>query len=287
MESFSENKIEEKKANNSYEIIKSIGKTKNGELFLVSYDLDKSGTKKNYMLRKIEVKSEKEKDKISEEVKQIKLIDSKFLIKIYDFFIENQNQKEICCIITDYFEYGDLENIINQKYSLNYRIIWRMFIQIALGIKAFHKNNIILKNLCPRNIFIDNERNIKIGGYGLILDFTNEEYINSLSLYTSPELLNGQDYTKKSDIWPLGCILYELFFKKRPFQFLDNILKFNYEMADNCDNDLKYFLQKLLCQENKRILINELLTDMKFKKKLLEFNLFDEIVEENLKGKYS
>jgi biotin synthase-related radical SAM superfamily protein len=58
-------------------------------------------------------------------------------------------------------------------------------------------------------------------------------------------------------------------------------------MADNCDNDLKYFLQKLLCQENKRILINELLTDMKFKKKLLEFNLFDEIVEENLKGKYS
>ena len=287
MESSSENKIEEKKAKNSYEIIKSIGKTKNGDLFLVSYDLDKSGTKKNYMLRKIEVKSEKEKDKISEEVKQIKLIDSKFLIKIYDFFIENQNQKEICCIITDYFEYGDLENIINQKYSLNYRIIWRMFIQIALGIKAFHKNNIILKNLCPRNIFIDNERNIKIGGYGLILDFTNEEYINSLSLYTSPELLNGQDYTKKSDIWSLGCIIYELFFKKKPFQFLDNILKVNYEMADNCDNDLKYFLQKLLCQENKRIVINELLTDMKFKKKLLEFNLFDEIVEENLKGKYS
>ena len=88
----------------------------------------------------------------------------------------------------DYYEYGNIENIINQKYSLNYRIIWRMFIQIALGIKAFHKNNIILKNLCPRNIFIDNERNIKIGGYGLTLDFTDEEYLNSLSLYTSPEL---------------------------------------------------------------------------------------------------
>ena len=287
MESSSDNKIEEKKENNSYEIIKSIGKTKNGELFLVSYDLDKSGTKKNYMLRKIEVKSEKEKDKISEEVKKINLIDSKFLIKINDFFIENQNQKEICCIITDYYEYGNLENIINKKNSLNYRIIWRIFIQIALGLKALHKNNIILKNLCPRNIFIDNERNIKIGGYGLILDFIDQEYINSLSLYTSPELLNGQDYSKKSDIWSLGCILYELYFKKRPFQFLDNILKANYEMADNCDNDLKYFLTKLLCQENKRILINQLLTDMKFKKKLLEFNLFDEIVEENLKGKYS
>ena len=285
MELTPENKIEEKKKNNSYEIIKSVGKTKKGEILLVSYDLDNSGKKKNYLLKKIEVNSDKEKDKISEEIKQIKLIDSKFLIKIYDFFIENQNQKEICCIIMDYYEYGNIENMINQKYSLNYRIIWRMFIQIALGIKAFHKNNIILKNLCPRNIFIDNERNIKIGGYGLTLDFTDEEYLNSLSLYTSPELLNGQDYSKKSDIWSLGCILYELYFKKRPFQILKNILKFNYEIADNCENDLKYFLSKLLCQEKNRILINELLIDMRLKKKLLEVNLFDEIVEENLKGK--
>ena len=285
MESPLENKIEEKKTNNSYEIIKLVGKTKKGEMLLVSYDLDKSGTKKNYLLKKIEVNSKKEKDKILEEVKLIKLIDSKFLIKIYDCFIENQNQKEICCIIMDYYEYGNLESLINQKYSLNYRIIWRIFIQIALGIKAFHKNNIIIKNLCPRNIFIDNERNIKIGGYGLTLDFTDEEYLNSLSLYTAPELLNGQDYTKKSDIWSLGVILYELCFKRRPFQFLDNILKFNYEIADNCESDLKYFLPKLLIQEKKRILINELLIDMRFKKKLIEVNLFEEIVEENLKGK--
>ena len=254
-------------------------------MFLVSYDLDKSGTKKNYLLKKIEVKSQKEKDIISEQIKQINLIDSKFIIKIYDSFTENQNQKEFCCILMDYYKYGNLESIINQKYSLNYRIIWRMFIQIALGIKAFHKNNIIIKNLCPRNIFIDNERNIRIGGYGLILDFTNEEYLNSLSLYTSPELLNGQDYTKKSDIWSLGCILYELSFNKRPFQFLDDILKYKYEIDDNCESDLKYFLQKLLCQEKKRFLINELLNDMKLKKKLLEVNLFDEIVEKNLKGK--
>ena len=221
MESTSENKIEE--ANNSYEIIKAIGKTKKWELFLVLYDLDKSGTKNNYLLKKIEIESEKEKDKISKEIKQINLIDSKYVIKIYDFFIENQNQKEICCIIMDYYEYGNLESLINQKYSLNYRIIWRIFIQIVLGIKELHKNDIILKNLCPRNIFIDSERNVKIGGYGLALDFVDEEYLNSLSLYTSPELLNGQDYTKKSDIWSLGCILYELSFKKRAFQFLDNI----------------------------------------------------------------
>ena len=270
MESTSENKIEE--ANNSYEIIKAIGKTKKWELFLVLYDLDKSGTKNNYLLKKIEIESEKEKDKISKEIKQINLIDSKYVIKIYDFFIENQNQKEFCCIITDYYENGNLENLLSKKYPLNYRIIWRIFIQIVLGIKELHKNDIILKNLCPRNIFIDNERNVKIGGYGLALDFVDEEYLNSLSLYTSPELLNGQNYTKKSDIWSLGCILYELSFKKRAFQFLDNILNFNYEIADNCESDLKYFLQKLLCREYKRTLINELLIDMRFKKKLLEIN---------------
>ena len=52
MELTPENKIEEKKKNNSYEIIKSVGKTKKGEILLVSYDLDNSGKKKKLFAKK-------------------------------------------------------------------------------------------------------------------------------------------------------------------------------------------------------------------------------------------
>lgn len=270
----------------SYKVIKSMEKIKNGELFLISCDLNNSGIEKNYVLKKIEIKSEKEKNRISNEIQNVINLNSKYSIIIYDYFIEKENQKEFICIIIDYYINGTLESLIKSKKNINSRIIWRIFIQMILGIKSFHDNNIVIENLCPKNIYIDNENNIRIGGYGLILDFTNEEYQNTLTFYSSPEILNGENYTKKSDMWSLGCILYELFFKKKAFLTMECIFQFYYEINDKLEEDFKYILSKLLCYEKKRLLINELLIDFKFKKKLIEMNLFDEIIKPNLKGKY-
>ena len=164
-------------------------------------------------------------------------------------------------------------------------MIWRIFIQIILGIKSFHDKDLIIKNLCSENIFIDNEKCIKVGGYGITFDFADKENLNLLELYSSPEVLKGADYSKKNDIWALGCILYELYFKEKPFKTIKDILNYYYEVPNKCDNDLKYLLSKMLCPEKKRISIKELLIDMRFKQKLLEVNLFDEIAEEKIKGK--
>ena len=233
----------------------------------------------------MEIKNEIEKNTISEEVKNIRYLDSKYSMKIYDYFIENENQKEFICIIIDYFPNGNLESLIYNKNILNSRIIWRIFIQMILGIKSFHERDMALQNLCPKNIFIDDQNNIKIGGYGLTLDFTDENYQNSLPLYDSPEVLNGGNYTKESDMCSLGCILYELLCKKKPFLTLDSIFHYYYQINDNWEDDFKYILSKLLCSERTRFLINRLLIDIRFKKKLIETNLFDEIIKNNLKGK--
>ena len=279
------NEIEKEKNENSYELLKNIGKTKKGELFLISYDLNKSGTKKNYLLNKINIKSKEEEKQISDEVEKIKSLNSKFIIKIYDSFIENQKEKEYYCIIMENFEKGNLLNLIEQKNHLNSRLVWRIFIKLVLGIKEFHEKDMILQNLCPQNIFIDNEGNVQLGGYGITLDFIIKESLISYESYYSPEVLKGQNVNKKCDIWSLGCILYELLFKEKPFKSSDDLFKYNYKITNKCDSDAKYILSKLLSQEIKRISIKELLTDMTFKKKLLEVNLFDELVEPTMKGK--
>ena len=76
-----------------------------------------------------------------------------------------------------------------------------------------------------------------------------------------------------------------MLFKEKPFKSSDDLFKYNYKIKNKCDSDAKYILSKLLSQEIKRISIKELLTDMTFKKKLLEVNLFDELVEPTMKGK--
>ena len=215
----------------------------------------------------------------------IKQVNCKYVFQIYDYFTKKQEQKEYAYIFMDYDGKGNLVSLNDHKIILNSRIIWRILIQIVLGIKSFHSNDIILKKLCPQNIFIDKENNVKIGGFGLNLDFTTEDNENLLALYDPPEIFNGKNYNKKSDMWALGCVLYELIFKKKPFQSLNHILNINYEISNECENDFKYILSKLLCHEITRISINDLFIDMIFKKKIVEINFFYEIVKDNIKGK--
>lgn len=274
----SENKIEEEVFYNSYKVIKLFEKTKRGELYLVL----KNG--QNYLLYKIEIKSKAEKEVILDEIKVINSLNSKYVIQINDHFENVINKREYYFLIIDYYKNGNLFDLMKRKYFFNYRMIWRIFIQIVLGIKSFHDKGMTIKRLYNENIYFDNEMNIKIGGYGTILDFTKKENINAFELY-SPEILNGKDFSKKSDTWLLGCILYEMFFKEKPFKLQNNIFDFNYKIGDNCDEDLKHVLSKLLCDENKRFLTNELLNDKILNKKILEVNLFDEIVKDNIKSK--
>jgi serine/threonine protein kinase len=282
MEKNSKNEIitdnnQEKIFYNSYEVIKIIEKTDKGEILLVT------DNKNDYLLYKIEINFKKDKELICEEIKKLNLINSKYVIKIKEHFEKNIKQKDYYLIIIDFYKKGNLNKLLNQSHLLTSRMIWRIFIQLVLAIDSFHKNDIIIKKLYPDNIYFDDNMNIKIVGYGMYLDFSKKHSSNSTDFF-SPEVLNGQDFSKKSDIWSLGCILYEMYFKEKPLKIKNNNFDFNYKIKDNYDPDIKYILTKLLCEENKRFIFSDIINDKIFKKKVLEVGLFNEIVDNNEKS---
>ena len=81
--------------------------------------------------------------------------------------------------------------------------------------------------------------NIKIGSYRLISDFSKKENLNTYEFY-SPEIINGRDFSKESDIWSLGFILYKLVFNDKPFNLKNNIFNYNDINNGNCDTDFNY-----------------------------------------------
>ena len=199
-----------------FTIIKQIGKGSYGNVFQVC-DVNN----KMYALKKINIKSiDCDNKGTLTELHILYNNNSDYLIKFYDCYIENYN----LCIITEFYENYDLLQIINnqkkQKKYFSENFIWKIFIDLLLGIKYLHDNNIIHRDLKTANIFIDKNYNAYIGDFGVskILNDNVKTYTQiGTPLYLSPEIINKNKYDKKIDIWGLGCILYEIITLDQPF----------------------------------------------------------------------
>lgn len=85
-----------------------------------------------------------------------------------------------------------------------------------------HDKRIMHRDLKPANIFVSSSGQLKIGDLGLGRLFssgTMEAYTKvGTPLYMSPELLKGEGYDTRADVWSLGCIIYEIAELKSPFR---------------------------------------------------------------------
>lgn len=144
------------------------------------------------------------------------------IIEYLDAFIAN-NELHIAFA---WAEAGDLKRQIrkaNEKsVRFDERTIWRYFSQLCAAILHMHRARIMHRDLKPANIFLTLQGVVKVGDLGLgrhLSENTLEAHSKvGTPLYMSPEVLRGEGYDWKSDVWSLGCILYELAMLRSPFK---------------------------------------------------------------------
>ena len=129
----------------------------------------------------------------------------------------------------EYCPGGDISQLIkrcrHQKQYINEEIIWKIFSQVVSALYACHTNKsgkILHRDIKPSNVFLDSDNNVKLGDFGLSLMLNkdmNFAYSNvGTPYYMSPEQVDENKYNEKSDIWSLGCFLYELTSLHPPFE---------------------------------------------------------------------
>lgn len=93
---------------------------------------------------------------------------------------------------------------------------------MCLGLHYLHSFKILHRDIKTINMFLSKDNKIKIGDLGVakLLNQTNNmaHTIVGTPYYLSPELCEEKPYNHKSDIWSLGCILYELCTFRHPFE---------------------------------------------------------------------
>merc|ERR1712061_278012 len=109
--------------------------------------------------------------------------------------------------------------------SFSQEQVLRWFTQCVLALKYIHDMHILHRDLKSGNFFLSKSGNIKMGDFGIakVLECTAACAQTQIGTpyYLSPEICQGKPYAWSSDIWSMGCILYEMCARKVPFDAPD------------------------------------------------------------------
>eukprot|EP00826_Nyctotherus_ovalis_P042203 TRINITY_DN4317_c0_g2_i2.p1 TRINITY_DN4317_c0_g2~~TRINITY_DN4317_c0_g2_i2.p1 ORF type:complete len:466 (+),score=129.32 TRINITY_DN4317_c0_g2_i2:149-1546(+) len=135
----------------------------------------------------------------------------------YQNCVLDKNQRD-CAIVIERFEGRSLAEVVqeckDQKKKIPEEKIVDYLRGIVKGLKYLHDNEVVHQKLAPENILVDDNNNLKLLDYGIfkiVKNIHSSGYIDTKNYACmSPEMLKGNKFDESSDIWSLGCIVYEL-----------------------------------------------------------------------------
>ncbi|KAG5271755.1 hypothetical protein AALO_G00183670 [Alosa alosa] len=215
-----------------YLISRKLGRGSFGTIYLVQ-DIKAAAGDRLKVLKEIPVGGLKPNETVqaNQEAQLLSQLHHPAILKFYTSFLE----RDSFCIITEYCEDRDLDCKLEEQRAAGSWLleaqVTEWLIQLLLGVHYMHQRRILHRDLKAKNIFL--KKNIvKIGDFGvscllmgscdLATTFTGTPY------YMSPEALSQQGYDAKSDIWSLGCVLYEMCCLAHAFEghnFLSVVMK--------------------------------------------------------------
>ncbi|VEL08543.1 unnamed protein product [Protopolystoma xenopodis] len=202
---------------NNYAFIKAIGKGSYGEVWLCQNGCDK----KQYVIKKIYLQktNEKERNAANLECKLLAQLKHPNIVQYKDSF----EFKDNLYIAMSFCEGGDLYTRLRNQNGvfLDERQLVEWFVQIAIALQYMHERNVLHRDLKTQNIFLTRSKIIKVGDLGIarVLESSHSMATTMIGTpyYMSPELFANKPYNHKSDIWALGCVVYEMATLKHAF----------------------------------------------------------------------
>ncbi|KAG2485570.1 hypothetical protein HYH03_015734 [Edaphochlamys debaryana] len=188
-----------------------------------------------YCIKRIPMSAKDDHAGALREAQLLDSLDHPNIIRYRESFVDKDGS---LCIVTSFCEEGDLFTKIRKKVAAKEYFtedeVMNMFVQTASAISYIHSKRVLHRDLKTQNIFIARGGIIKLGDFGIskVLERTDSfaTTVTGTPYYMAPEICTNQPYTYKSDIWSLGCVLYELCTLKHAFA-ADSLLSLVYQIV--------------------------------------------------------
>ncbi|KAG7494998.1 serine serine/threonine-protein kinase Nek4 [Solea senegalensis] len=241
---------------NNYVFIRVVGKGSYGEVNLVTHKSDR----KQYVIKKLNLTTSSKRERRAAE-QEAQLLSQLRHPNIVTYKESWEGDDRQLYIVMGFCEGGDLYHKLKQQKGelLPEKQVVEWFVQIAMALQYLHERNILHRDLKTQNIFLTKNNIIKVGDLGIARVLENQNDMASTLIgtpyYMSPELFSNKPYNHKSDVWALGCCVYEMSTLKHAFNAKDmNSLVYRIvegklpQMPSRYDSQLGDLIKSMLCK---------------------------------------
>lgn len=168
-----------------------------------------------------------------------------------------QQDNDILSIFIEFMPGGSVQDHLKQYGPLTEPISRKYTRQVLEGLAFLHKNVIVHRDIKAANVLRDTQGNVKLGDFGaskrlqIITSATGLKSVVGTPHWMAPEVINGEGYGRKADVWSVGCTVVEMLTGKPPFPNYEPMAAMfqiatskhpKYELPTSCSVHLRDFL---------------------------------------------
>lgn len=164
--------------------------------------------------------SQAERNEAVNEIRLLASVNDGHIVGYHEAFVDGNR----LCIVMEYAPYGDLSRAIKKRQTqhkpLSEDLIWSYLIQIMRGLQALHAARILHRDVKTANVLRMSGETVKLGDLGVAKLLKNNMTNTQIGTphYMPPEVWKNRPYSFSSDVWALGCVLYEMCTFSVPFE---------------------------------------------------------------------